>query len=560
MEIKTVGCFTQHQAQFNMTKRFFITVLISILILQKASATAYYFHPRLGSDTNSGKSLEQAFQSLTKVKDVSLQAGDIIYLASGEVFKGTLILQNINGKAQLPIRIESYSWPLGTKDTKATIDAEGFNNCVLIENSSFIQVKNLSLRADGPGQTEKTGAMRVGVLINNTTSNKNEGIVLENLNIRDVFFEPKGTTRNAEEVKSANGTQKYGWGIRLICTNAKGTIENVKILNCQVENVSHTGIKLTGTTQNIRNILIQGNKVRHVGGPGIQMSEVRFVRVVNNEVSHSGSTNDSRNWGRGSGLWTWGASNVLIEHNSFTNANGPGDSAGAHIDFNCDNVVLQYNFSANNAGGFCEVLGNNYNCAYRYNISVNDGYRIKGKNGAFQEGKIFWLSGYQGTEKPRKGPVNTYFYNNTIYVNYEQTSKIAIDNTSHGVLIANNIFYIKGKSQTVLGDQYKPDSNNEGHIDRTHFINNVFLRADNWPNDAIITDKTPIIGNPDFTNEGGLSPQDYIPKNKKLVKNGIVITPIEEDWIGLMNGLNPEKDFLGTPINGKPSIGAIKVE
>jgi hypothetical protein len=543
-----------------MTKRFFITVLISILIWQKASATTYYFHPRLGNDTNSGKSLEQAFQSLAKVKDISLQAGDTIYLASGEVFKGTLILENTNGKTNLPIRIESYSWTANTKDAKAMIDAEGFHNCVLIENSSFIQVKNLSLKADGPGQAEKTGAMRVGVLINNTTPNKNEGIVLDNLNISDVFFEPKGTTRNAEEVKSANGTQKYGWGIRLICTNAKGSVENVKILNCQVENVSHTGIKLTGTAQNIRNILIKGNKVLRVGGPGIQMSEVRFVHVVNNEVSYSGSTKDSRHWGRGSGLWTWGASNVLIEHNSFTNANGPGDSAGAHIDYNCDNVVLQYNFSANNAGGFCEVLGNNYNCAYRYNISVNDGHRIKGKNGAFQEGKLFWLSGYQGTEKPRKGPVNTYFYNNTIYVSYEQTSKIAIDNTSHGVLIANNIFYIKGNSQSVLGDQYKPDSNNEGHIDRTYFINNVFLRADNWPNDALISDESPLIGNPDFKNAGGLSPQDYIPTNKKLVAKGIPIPLIEEDWLGLMNGLNPEKDFLGTPINGKPCIGAIKIE
>ena len=26
-------------------------------------------------------------------------------------------------------------------------------------------------------------------------------------------------------------------------------------------------------------------------------------------------------------------------------------------------------------GGFCEILGDNINCGYRYNISVNDGYR-----------------------------------------------------------------------------------------------------------------------------------------------------------------------------------------
>ena len=42
---------------------------------------------------------------------------------------------------------------------------------------------------------------------------------------------------------------------------------------------------------------------------------------------------DTRKWGRGSGLWTWGSSFALISNNKFQNANGPADSAGCHIDF-----------------------------------------------------------------------------------------------------------------------------------------------------------------------------------------------------------------------------------
>ena len=38
---------------------------------------------------------------------------------------------------------------------------------------------------------------------------------------------------------------------------------------------------------------------------------------------------------------------------------------------------------------FLGGVGNNYNCAYRNTIRVNDGYRIKGENNAFQEGKHF---------------------------------------------------------------------------------------------------------------------------------------------------------------------------
>jgi Right handed beta helix region len=536
------------------------TVLIVTLPIQTALATAYFFHPKLGNDNNSGKSIQQPFQSLTKIREITLIPGDIIYLAAGEVFNGTLIFESVSGNSNAPIIIDSYNWDSGKKGETATIDAQGFANGILLDNSSFIHVKNLSLRADGPGQLEKTGEMRVGVLIKSNTAKKTESIVLENLNINDIFYEPKGTVRGAEEVKSANGTQKYGWGIRLINSNAKGLMENIKILNCKIENVSHTGIKLTGTSQNIRNIVIKGNRVHRVGGPGIQMSEVRFVHVEENEVKYSGSDDDSRKWGRGSGLWTWGASNVLIEKNKFMYANGPGDSAGAHIDFNCDNVVLQYNFSANNAGGFCEILGNTYNCAYRYNISVNDGHRVKGKNGAFQEGKIFWLSGYQGNDKPKKGPVNSYFYNNTIYVDLTQVSKIAIDNSSKGVLIANNIFYIKDKCETVLGDQYKPDTSTKGTVERVNFVNNVFLRADNWPSNAIIVDQSPIIGNPDFVNPGGLNPQDYTPKNTKLVKSGLRISHLKDDSFGLINGLEIKKDFVGEPINSNPSIGAIQVK
>ena len=123
------------------------------------------------------------------------------------------------------------------------------------------------------------------------------------------------------------------------------------------------------------------------------------------------------------------------------NANGPADSAGVHIDFNCSDVIIQYNYSANNAGGFCEILGNNYNCAYRYNISVNDGHRMKGQNGAFQQGKTLWLSGFVGKGNERNGPFNSYIYNNTIIASEKIISKYAIDRASSGVLIKNNIFF-----------------------------------------------------------------------------------------------------------------------
>lgn len=520
-------------------------------------AIDYYFHPVSGSDQASGTSAQTAFQSLAKIKMLNLEAGDRILLAAGEVFKENLILSGVEGSYSAPILVTSY----GEKGQIGIIDAKGYENAVLVENAKFVTIQNLKISALGKGNRPVQGDMRVGVMVRVTKDYYSRGISLENLIISDVFFENEGFQRGENEVRTANGTQRYGWGIRVMNKTDYGIIEDLKILNCDVSNIAHTGIKLTGNNdQNIRDVTIAGNRVTKTGGPGIQMSRVKLVHVMKNDVTYTGSNDDSRKWGRGSGLWTWGSTMVLIEGNRFMYANGPGDSAGAHIDFNCDNVVLQYNFSAYNAGGFCEILGNNYNCAYRYNVSVNDGHRIKGENGAFQEGKVFWLSGYRGNKVSRKGPVNSYFYNNTIYVSDSIVSKVAIENRSRGVLVANNIFHLSGGVSLVKGDQYQPDDDKSRSVTDVFFENNVFVQEGRWPSSAAIKDQKSTLGDVAFKNPGGLIVEDYIPQNKELVQKGINIPFIPHDNFGLMQGLQLNKDILGNEINGLPSIGAIQVE
>ena len=403
--------------------------------------------------------------------------------------------------------------------------------------------------------------MRCGIRMTPDTGPIMQDIILEDLEITAVFYEKPGFIRPDKEVRTSNGTQKYGWGIRVINRDKTAVIKNITIKKCRVENVSHTGIKFTGKDKNIQNIIVSECEILETGGPGIQMSGVETGHIINNNINKSGNKNDSRKWGRGSGLWTWGSSNILIEKNYFLNAGGPGDSAGCHIDFNCKNVVVQYNFSANNAGGFCEILGNNYNCSYRYNISVNDGYRVKGENGAFQEGKTVWLSGYVGKKNERKGPFNTYIYNNTIFVSDSIISKFAFDKAASGILIMNNIFYIEGKSKGVLGDQYKPDKKGRSNIKNVVFENNLFLNSKNWPSEVLITDRSPLFGNPKFENGGGITIADYIPKNKELiVDKGQKINLIPKDQIGLTIDLRVTHDILGNPINNAPDMGAIEIK
>ena len=526
-------------------------------------ATDYFVNSVSGNDENAGTSPSKPFRSLAKVNGLSLKPGDRVLFTAGQEFHGELILTDVSGEADKPIVIAGYTgssvaqWGAASRSFK--INAKGKLNGILIKDCSYVIVKHAIIEADGHETDEPTeGAMRVGVMIKASTGKVTRNIHLDSLEIKNIYYENKGYMRGADEVRTENGTQRYGWGIRLMAEQANAQITQIDISNCKVRDVCHTGIKLTGINKNIHWVRIFNNDIAYTGGPGIQMSEVKNVHVHHNTVDHSGSNNDSRKWGRGSGLWTWSASQVLIEHNRFTNANGPGDSAGAHVDYNCDHIVLQYNFSANNAGGFCEILGNNYNCAYRYNISVNDGHRIKGENGAFQEGKTFWLSGYQGMGKPRKGPVNSYFYNNTIYVDTSLTSRVAIDATSKGILIANNIFCVRGSSKLVLGDQYKADDGSSTLDGPIFFENNLWYSTAAWPADAPIKDMSPIIGDARFKDPGGLRIEDYQPGNIELIQNkGVAIQPLPGDFLGLLLGMENDKDILGNKIGSDPHIGAI---
>ena len=522
----------------------------------------HYVHPDIGSDQGDGTS-KRPFRSLSQISNLRLNPGDSVLLAAGTTSRGSVELKNVTGAAGRPIVISSYQAGQSSGNQLAVIDAKGFANGILLENCSFIEVSRLEISAKGGAMKMTDGKvpeMRCGILVHSTQPGTFRDITLSGLVIKDIFYEEEGFSRGKDEVRSANGTQRYGWGIRFINQTDGALLQNLKVENCEISNVAHTGLKFTGKGKSIENISVLNNRLTATGGPGIQMSGVKGGWVKGNTVDRSGSSDDSRKWGRGSGLWTWGTDDVLIEHNSFMNANGPGDSAGCHIDFNCKNVVVQYNLSANNAGGFCEILGNNHNCAYRYNISVNDGWRVKGQNGAFQEGKIFWLSGYVGEKQKPKGPFNSYFYNNTIYVSREMAANFAVAKSSSGILIANNIFYIEGTSKLVAGDQYQPEEIGSKPIPNTIFENNLYLSDTNWPKEVLIQDGSPVTGNPEFQNRGGLNIVDYIPANFDLIKDrGIKISSIPSDTIGLTIGLTVQKDILGREIKGLPDMGAIEL-
>ena len=451
---------------------------------------SYHFNSVTGDNSNLGTK-EKPFKSLDFLNNIKLSNGDKILLSNGSTFLNTIELINEDG-------IEISNYDLEGNSELPIINSKGKIAAIFIENSSKIKISNVEITADGGGLNKylhkklKTD-LRAGILYIVTDKKLHSGLDIYSVNIRDVFYEDPGYERNESEVRTPNGTKSYGWGIRILNLSEFGNLENISIKNSQFTNISHTAIRFIGKKEKqFKNLEIFDNIVLRTGGPGMVFNSTRNLFARGNDINYSGSFDDSRKWGRGSGLWTWGTSNAVISQNKFQNANGPADSAGCHIDFNCNDVIVENNLSRNNAGGFIEILGNNYNCSYRNNISINDGHRVKGKNGAFQEGKTFWLSGYIGRGQERNGPFNSYIYGNRVYVGKDITPKIAVDKASKGIYVANNVFYFENDPVMVLGDQYKPDKGGGNEIKNVFFENNIFYR-NHWPKDVLIQPKNNII-------------------------------------------------------------------
>jgi hypothetical protein len=541
---------------------FYKIILIFLICLngtlQAETQKLFYIDPLNGDNANVGNTPENPLKDIKNISSTQLVPGSKILFKAGTIYKGSVTLVDVKGTANEPVTISTYWDGMPSATSAATINAAGYLSGIQLDNCSFIDVSKLKITANGGGfviPSQANENMRLGVLVRTTKIGENKNIHLSELTIFDIFYQEKGYVTNTQD-----DSDPHGYGIRFFNQTTNATLKNIVIENCTVTNVSHTGIRFSGkTTSYIDSINVISNTITHVGGPGMMVGTARYGRFAYNTVDDSGSGNDSRNWKRGSGLWTWSAYDILVERNNFSNAKGKGDSCGSHIDYNCTNVVMQYNFSYNNAGGFIEVLGNNFNCSYRYNISVNDGWRVKGVNGADQEGKTIMLSGFSSGKS--KGPYFTYIYNNTIFVKSSMIAKYSFENTAQGILIANNIFCVTGDSRSVLGDQTKAATQVKVDGSDVFFKNNLFLNAKNWPEIERIKDAAPFYGNPFFPNSGGLNLTDYIPKNVSLIKGkGIVIPQLPGDTIGLKIGLKVESDILGKPVGSLPDMGAISVD
>lgn len=529
-------------AQLVRTARFSLApLLLAPLVL---TGSTFYIDVKNGSDDQDGLSQQEPWKTLAAAQKIELRPGDRLLLRRGMEHRGSLIV-SADGTIDAPVIIDGYG-----EGPPPVINAAGYRAGIEIRSARNLTVRGLEIVADGGMQRDgQDPRFRYGVLVGLEEGEQVSHLSLENLHIHHVF--PDMPTPK----DGRNPTTYVGTAISVLGREAN-EVTDLLIQNCRIERTGFKAIEL----KHVRRASILGNTMKEIGGPAIQPSIVEDLLVSGNVVEGSGSSVDVRMHGRGSGIWPWTSRRVLIERNRFMHARGKADSCGIHIDFNCSEVTVQYNFSYDNEGGFIEILGNCTNSIYRYNISVNDGARVKGREGAHQEGKVIWTSGYVGRGRERVGPFDSYLYNNTVYVGENTRSCFSIAHTTDGLLIANNIFHIMGKTENVLGDQDRRENTFARQIPRVDVGNNLYLHRSVLPPGLPFVDRTGIYGDPEFANPGGAEPADYVPRNAALIRDrGLVVHPLLGSASLLPEKLTVTEDFMGQSIVGSPDIGAIEL-
>tara|TARA_B110000971_G_scaffold28576_1_gene25608 strand:- start:78 stop:1979 length:1902 start_codon:yes stop_codon:yes gene_type:complete len=546
-------------------KYIYIVFLLSRCL--NLNASTYFVSNSLGNDTNSGLSSQTPIKSISRLNTFNFFPGDSILFKSGDTFLGMFWLKG-SGDSSHPIVVDTY----GGLD-KASINGDGYQSCILLFNNEFISINNLDifnenshldslgnikLLAGFSGASNTWGSgknVRFGIKIV-ATSKSLTGFSFNNLKIHDIYPSP---------VLSQNIHKGYGIKIESQSDTLSflyNRISDLKIYNCDISKTGHYGIWVKSLGLNgidsvkNSNINILECNFEDTGGSGFVPNKSKNILVQNSSFNHSGSSIDPRMWKRGSGLWTFDCKDVIVQHNYFMNAHGPQDSYGAHIDYGNENVVFQYNYSYNNEGGFAEILGDNINCGYRYNISVNDGYRLDPNNSSWdKKGKIFWISNFCGSG-PRCPNVGSFIYNNTIFVNDSLNPEIYFWPNIGDVHLYNNLIYVGSygnKISTLL-------QNTSNILNISH---NIFYDSSRLDLDSDLMNNA-IFENPQLVNsfnQGVNNPLFYKIQNSSIaIGNGKLISGSNDSTNYLNN--NGGKDYFGNLVSNSllPNIGAYNGE
>lgn len=521
--------------------------------------TTFYLSSSSGNDNSNG-SQSTPWKSLSKISNTELSPGDSIFFKKGDTFTGHFKITG-SGSKDKPIVITSF----GSSNNKPIITGSGssisggdFQEAIYVNNSDNIIFEGLEIQNN---RTNKKSGVEdsdsFGIYIHNSSDDIMNNFTFRNMTFKNIYAITQVDPSNQEAFNQFEVA-----GVRFFTDWGKAHINNVLFENNFFTDLQRFGVHIkhsnanNGLDNRHTDFVFRNNEFKEIGGTCILPSRARNILIEDNIFNKPGAKTNSRMIGRGSAVWNWNSVNTIIQRNKAIGIRGILDSHGIHVDHKNINTFIQYNYMEDCEGGFVEILGGNETAVYRFNISVNDGWR---DNPNWRNSNhTIWLNDKIGGDEGYASN-NSYIYNNTIVINRTNNPyATAIDLKANNTRIFNNIFYsVNGSS---IGTKQVNVRDDNLSMTNNLFYGNIDSRFINIDSDSV--DKNPHFYNEELNNEKGYQ----LLKESGAINSGIPYSgrfshpaiPTGESAIFSNVESIPTTDFFGhkLDVNSTPNIGA----
>ncbi len=540
-----------------MHKQIKYQLFVLLLSFSLCAQNQYYLSSSTGNDNNNG-SQNQPWKTLSKISNTTLGPGDTVYFKKGDTFRGHYVV-NGSGTEGNPITFKSYGSGNQPVISGSDHDDGGgdFQEAILVENEDNMIFEDLEIQNHRTTSRSDVGDLvSFGIQVISSSAGTKNNFTFRDMTFKNVYglswVDPGDQDAfNAFEVSGL--TFKSSWA---------GIINDVVVEDSYFTDLQRIGIHIkntSGKTSDKRNtnIVVRRNEFFQIGGTCVLPIRTENCLIENNIFNQPGAKTNDKMIGRGSAVWNWYSINTIVQYNQAINAKGILDSHGIHVDHSNIDTFIQYNLMQDCEGGFVEILGGNQRAVYRFNISINDGWRVN-PNWANSDHTI-WLNDKIGGQSGHPS-TDSYIYNNTIVINKSGNDAFdtAIDINGQNTRIFNNIFY------TVNGSGI---GNQQGNYNDPNLImtNNLFFG--NIRNNFKTIDANRIEADPQFYDEDRADQYGFqIGASSQAIDAGTAYAgdyahpaiPVGASTIFANVEEYPTVDFFGNSLTGDstPNIGA----
>ena len=541
-----------------MHKQIKYQVFVLLLSFSLCAQNQYYLSSSTGNDNNNG-SQTQPWKTLSKLSNTTLGPGDTVYFKKGDTFRGHYVVNGSGTEGNL-ITFTSYGSGNQPIISGSSHDDGGgdYREAILVTNHDNMVFDGLEIQNHRTISRSGVGDLvSFGIRIEVSDSN----VDLNNFSFRNMTFKNvyalywvDPADQNAFNDFEVSGLTFISyWG---------GIINNVIVEDSYFTDLQRIGVHIKNTmgktsTKRNTNFVFRNNEFFQIGGTCVLPIRTENCLIENNIFNQPGAKTNDKMIGRGSAVWNWYSINTIVQYNQAINAKGILDSHGIHVDHSNVDTFIQYNYMQDCEGGFVEILGGNQRAVYRFNISVNDGWRVN-PNWVNSDHTI-WLNDKIGGQSGHPS-YDSYIYNNTVVINKSGNDAFdtAIDINGQNTRIFNNIFYAVNGSG--IGNQ-------QGNYSDPNLMmtNNLFFG--NIRNNFKTIDTNRIEVNPVFYNEQSGDQYGFqIDASSQAIDAGAAYTgnyahpaiPVDASTIFANLEEYPTVDFFGNSLSGDstPNIGA----